>query len=139
MKHFFVFGLLVIALYGCKKDSVSPQTLSLLQNKWLMVEDSIHYPTLPVANTVYIGTPNDFYQFFTDDSVHMQFGQGNGSFNFTTAYYLKNNTDIYLTIYPNQHYTILTLTTNSLVLYNPVSNTGGGSTYTGIRITTFKR
>jgi hypothetical protein len=142
MKSFLAFGILILVLSSCKKDSNSPQIISLLQNKWLMVEDSIHYPAFSNGNSVYIGTPNDYYHFFAGDSVHIQFGQANGGlgFNFTASYSLKNNTDIYLNGNPQNHYTIRSLTATALILSNPVSNASvGGLTYYGIRITSFKR
>jgi hypothetical protein len=142
MKSFLAFGILVLALNSCKKDGNSPQIISLLQNKWLMVEDSVRYPAFSNGNSVYIGTPNDFYQFFTDDSVHEQFGQANGGlgFYFTASYSLKNNTNIYPNGNLNDHYTIRSLTANILMLSNPVSNASvGGATYYGTRITSFKR
>jgi hypothetical protein len=142
MKSFLVIGMVILALNSCKKDANSPQTISLLQNKWFMVEDSVHYPAFSLGNSVYMGTANDYYQFFPDDSVHEQFGQANGGlgFNFTASYSLKNNRDIYLNGNPQYHYTIVSLTANALILSNAVSNASvGGPTYYGTRITSFKR
>ena len=134
--------MLILVLNSCKKEGNSPQTISLLQNKWFMVEDSIHYPAFSNGNSVYIGTANDYYQFFPDDSVHEQFGQANGGlgFNFTASYSLQNNRDIYLGRNPQYHYTIVSLSATALILSNPVSYAFvGGATYYGIRITSFRR
>ncbi len=142
MKYFAVFCLIVVSFYSCKKDTISPQTKALLQNKWFMAEDSIHYPSFSAANSIYIGTDSDYYDFFPDDSVHMQFRTANGGtqFNFTPAYILKSNSEFYLNLNPQAIYTILTLNENALVLSNSVTySVLGGPMYDGIRITTFKR
>lgn len=142
MKYFAVLCLIVVSFYSCKKDTVSPLTKVLLQKKWFMVEDSVHYPSFSAANSIYIGTDSDFYDFFTEDSVHMQFRTANGGtqYNFTAAYIIKSNSGFYLNLNPNGIYTILTLNENALVLSNSVTYSFvGGPIYAGIRITTFKR
>ena len=55
--------MIILVLNSCEKDGNSPQIISLLQNKWLMVEDSVHFVAFPNGNSVYIGTPIDYYQF----------------------------------------------------------------------------
>lgn len=107
-----------------------------------MVQDSIHYPSLPSADYKYFGTANDYYEFFPDDSVHEQFGTPGlpRYFNFTAAYFLSNNSTISLKLDPHGYYTIVMLTENALVLSNQVyASYVRGNTYYGIRITNFKR
>jgi hypothetical protein len=131
--------VVILGLSACKKDNNNVSQASLLQNKWLIVEDSTHYDDYPAGDSVYLGTANDFYQ-FSADSLHMQYGGANG-YNFTTTYQLVNDSTIILPPALDQNYLILNLTSNALKLSTPVSaffiNTGDH--YSGIRIISFRR
>jgi hypothetical protein len=144
MKLLYITGLFLLCAvtYSCRKSTISPQVVSMLQFKWSLVGYNINYPTDSSANLVYTGTDSDYFQFFPDDSLHQQFGNPGapGYFNFTTGYSLSNNSTIILKINTNEHFTILTLTDSTLILSNPVTLTiVGVNSYQGSRLLTFKR
>jgi hypothetical protein len=135
MKAFTLLFLLAIICYSCKKDQVSAQTLSLLQHKWTIVSDSINYPNSSANSYVIPGSANDYYEFFSNDSVHETFAAPAGArFDFTTSYHLSDNNTIILKGSENYPLTIVQLSSNALILSNAVTAESTGSpTYYGTR------
>lgn len=141
MKVLTLLILVAIICYGCKKDHVSAQTISMLQHKWTIVSDSINYPNSPANCYVISGSANDYYDFFSNDSVHETFAAPAGArFDFTTTYYLSNDKTIILKGSENYPLTIVQLSSNALILSNAVTAKSTGSpTYFGTRFVIMQR
>lgn len=142
----FIIIFLLIASFSCKKDNpISPQTISLIQNKWTLVSEEYYYKNLPSYNVKYVGISTDYYFFKTNDSLLMHQagmpGLLNIPFTFSIPYKIISNNSILL---PGQnggndtYFTIQKLTTDSLIFTNQITNTftnNGNTTgtYYGIR------
>ncbi|HEY4154166.1 MAG TPA: hypothetical protein VGM24_02035 [Puia sp.] len=115
-------------LYSCKKDKTAPvsaQTLMLLQNKWALVSEVTVVPTQPTYNTTYTGAPTDYYLFSTEDTLFVHKRSPVYSYMLpitdTLPYSVRN--DHTLAYGPNTNVEIIIekLTTDSLILNNPVT------------------
>lgn len=119
-----LFSLSIILL-SCKKDSTTQSTISLLQNKWLIKDETtvVPNPCGVLQRVIYTGTPTDYYLFDKNDSIKIN---RSGSIGFTTnqiditlKYTLVNNNKI-IFINPSTNYhdtaTILKITSDSLIL-----------------------
>jgi hypothetical protein len=135
MKTSLLICFLIILLTACKKkDGVSAETISLLQNRWTLISSSVTYPTNATLNRTYIGVSTDYYLFDTNDSltIHMA-GQADlpaTPVNATIKYSFANNNTLVYEIGSNVQVNIKTLTSNLLVLTNEsdASFTNGSST-----------
>lgn len=130
MKYFFIIFLLLIS-FSCKKDNtISSQSISLIQNKWTVVSEECYYKDLPSYNVKYVGISTDFYYFKTNDSllVHQAGAPGvpNIPRNFYTPYKIISNNNILL---PGQnggndtYFNIQKIATDSLIFTNQITTT----------------
>lgn len=118
---------LVIVLTACqKKDGVSAETVSLLQNRWTLISSSVVFPTYPALNSTYKGVATDYYLFNTNDSltIHMAGQAELPAFPLMTTvkYSFVNNNTIVYGPGTNVQINIKTLTNNLLVLTNEASS-----------------
>ena len=93
MKNIFKTVILIatITLIACKKTEVNTPSEKLvqLQHKWMVI--SRHGEAFR-----YIGTPDDYYNFSTDNILYRSVGQIND----TSYYQLYSSNDSLLLVYP---------------------------------------
>jgi hypothetical protein len=142
--------LICIFVSSCKKEKgkISPQTISLLQNKWTLISSSIVFPTNSSLNSTYTGVSTDYYQFGSNDSLTInQAGQVSIltiPLAITTKYSLIDNNRIVYSLNPAIEINIKTLTNNLLVLTNSATSTFTNSgvvvaTYNGTKTDSLRR
>lgn len=142
-------GMSLIILSGCKKDSsISPQTISLLQNKWTLQSETLVFPSNSSLDRRYEGIANDFYLFGKNDTLIInQAGSANlpwQPIQINVNYHLLDNST--LQYEPNRiiKISIKTLTNQQLILTNEITATftnsnGTIDTYNGLRTDSLKR
>lgn len=150
-KGFILFIVFLnIMLVSCKKESgnVSPETKSLLQNKWTLISSSVVFPANTSLNSAYKGVSTDYYYFGSNDSLIIsQAGQANLPtipLSLTVEYSFVNNNSMVYSLLPATTIQIQTLTNNLLVLSNSATHTVINSgvvvaTYDGTKVDSLKR
>jgi len=148
MRFFAIFILLFLSSCKKNKETISSQTISLLQNKWTLISSNITFPSNTSLNSTYNAISTDYYLFASNDSLTIhQNGQlylPSIPISLTTKYsFIDNNTIIYI-LNPSIQININTITNNLLVLSNPAINTTIGpggvvTTYNGTKIDSLKR
>jgi len=148
MKYLIIF--LILFLSSCKKDksTVSPQTISLLQNKWALISSNVIFPTNTSLNSSYTGVATDYYLFGSNDSLIInqaaQVNLPSIPLSLTTKYSFIDNNRIVYSINPITQINIKILTNNLLVLTNSATSTVTNSgiivaTYNGTKTDSLKR
>ena len=144
-----VIGMSLIILSGCKKDSsISPQTISLLQNKWTLQSETLVFPTNSSLDKRYEGISTDFHLFGGNDTLTIsQAGTANLPWLpilINVNYRLIDNSTIQYEPNLNIRISIKTLTNQQLILTNEITATitnanGTVDTYNGLRTDSLKR
>jgi hypothetical protein len=118
-----------LLLAACKKDSGKSVT-ELLMQKWTVVQitDTLYTDNAPPQINTYQGKGSDYWDFRTDGGLYANVNNVQDTSGYTySEINLKLNARGY-------HYNILTITEQSMVLYDPryTSNVVG---YTAARVT----
>lgn len=124
----FIFA---VVLFSCKKDNpISPQTISLIQNKWTLISEETYYKDLPSFNLKYLGISTDYYFFKSSDTLLIHQAGIPGAINIpriiSAPYSIISNSSILL---PGQYggndtyFTIQKLSSDSLIFINQITTT----------------
>jgi hypothetical protein len=110
---FFLLGAALITLPDCKKNNDKSVTERLM-NKWTLVQIvDTFYSTAAPQITPYTGKTTDYMDFRTDGNLYSYINNVYDTAGYTYSE-IKLNLDV-----KSHHYTILTLTDQSMVLYDP--------------------
>jgi len=125
---FFLLGAALITLPHCKKNNDKSITEKLM-NKWTLVQTvDTFYSTAAPQITPYTGKATDYMDFRTDGNLYSYVNNVHDTTGYTYSE-IKLSVDV-----KAHHFTILTLTDQSMVLYDPHYTTTTAS-YTATKIT----
>jgi hypothetical protein len=126
---FFLLSTALITLLNCKKNKDKSVTNKLM-NKWTLVQsvDTVYSPPASPQITTYTAKSTDYMDFRTDGNLYSYINNV-----YDTAGYTYSEIKLTLDVKAH-HFTIVTLTDESMVLYDPRYTTATVG-YTATKVT----